>query len=549
MKFKKLCVMAILGLMIFSGTVFAANVEDALTPCPEESVYGVLKLSDTSAFLKWIFSSENIELFMPLILMQEESNEIIGAIEMISMFTENTPLKSIALVVGAQGDKVPVPFFQIALTANEEMDPIVKRIADGSATAVDIAKLLLGKDNPLAPLVVSMIKIEKTDENILRIDNELFVKAYDGIVLASLSEEGVKAAVNALDHSDMRLLEAKPRKFNSPDFALLHIDAKTSKLLDDEKDKDEDDIDLEEYFDKPLHLEFDFARVPDKFTIKTAMNFFEALKKEYAEKLAKEATQPVKGGYINLAGEQSPLLAFGGVIDLSPVKDNPDALAYWKIAVGQLKNRFGITEDDILNFFKGPFSVNVNDNVGFEGFKIPAVYISQTGKEGAAENVYNTLAKSPHFQKVQEGVLQLDSSISPIACFVQNKGQTLGINLAELENLSKTPELKPTAKELMERESISSLWLDFEGVQAWINESGVLVMLEPVSKFMGFGEIFDSAKEIITAKLSVPSMSICCESLEVFRTEFNINPDVKAGEGFLSKVIKIARKYIESNKD
>ncbi len=546
MRLRRLCVIAILGLIVFSGSVFAANVEDALTPCPENSVYAVLKLNDTGKFLKWVFSSENIETFMPLILTQEDSNEIIGAIEMISMFAENTPLKSLAFVGGVQSSNTSEPFFQVALTVNEGSTSIVKRIENGTATAVDIAKLLLGNDSPLAPLAVSIIKVEKASDNILRIDNEVFVKAYDGLVLVALSEDGIKVAMNALNNSDKRMFEAKPRKFNSQDFALLHFDSKTAKLLDDDNEEFED---LEKYFDKPFELEFDFERVPDKFTIMTALNLLDSLKKEYADKLAKkiETIPAVKGGYMSLVGEKSPVLAFGGVIDVAAVRDDPELLPFWKIATNQMKNRFGITEKDLVNFFDGPLSVNVNDSVVFEGFSVPAIYISQTGKNGAAANIYNTIAKSRHFHKVQEGVLQIDSSLSPIACLVQNKGETLGINFAELANISKTPELAPSLQNLMNRKAVSSIWIDFAGIQNWIRESGVLLMLEPLAKFTGYGEVFDAVKDIINSKFSVPSLSICCESIEIFRTEFNIT-EVDAKDGFMSKVIKIARKYITTDK-
>ena len=481
---------------------------------------------------------------MPLIIAQEDSNEIIGAIEMISMFAENTPLKSLAFVVGVQANKVSEPFFQMALTVGEGSTSIVRRIEDGTATAVDIAKLLLGNDNPLAPLAESIIKVEKADDNILRVDNELFIKAYDGLVLLALSEDGIKSAINALDHADMRMFENKPRKFNSQDFALLHIDAKTAKLLDDEDEVD----DLDKYFEKPLNVEFDFKRVPDKFTISTAINLLEALKKEYADKLDKmKALTPVKGGYINLVGEKSPLLAFGTYLDIASMMNEPELLPFWKMATIQLKNRFGITEDDLVKFLDGPFSVNVNDSVVFEGFNIPAIYISQTGKEGAAENIYKTIAKSRHFHKVQEGVLQIDSSLSPVAFLIQDKGEALGINFADLANISKTPELQPELADVMNRESISTIWLDFAGLQNWVKDSGVLFMMEPFAKFMGYGEIFDAVKDVITAKLSVPSFSICCESMETFRTEFNI-AEIDAKDGFMSKVIKIARKYITTDK-
>ena len=550
MRLKRLCVVAILGLMVLSSTVFAANVEDALTPCPEDSIYTVLKLNDTGNFLKWVFSSENIETFMPLILTQEDSNEIIGAIEMISMFAENTPLKSIAFVGGIHGNKTPEPFFQMALTVGEGSTSIVRRIEDGSATPVDIAKLLLGNDNPLAPLVESMIKVEKSSDNILRIDNEVFVKAYDGLVLVALSEDGIKAAMNALDHADMRFFETKPRKFSTQDFILLHTDAKTITLLDDDEETVEAQKELEKYFEKPIHVEFAFERIPDKFTILTAVNLREALKKEYADKLFSktEALTPVKGGYMTLTGEKSPLLAFGGYVDIASARNDPALLPFWKMGAMQLKNRFGIAEDDLVKFLDGPFSINVNDSVVFEGFNIPAVYISQTGKEGSAANIYNTLAKSRHFHKVQEGVLQIDSSLSPVACLIQDKGETLGVNFAELANITKTPELAPNLQALADREAISALWLDFAGIQTWVKDTGVLLMLEPIAKFMGYGEIIEAVKDIINAKLSVPSMSIACESIENFRTEFNIT-EVKPEEGLMSKVVKIARKYIKTDKE
>ena len=144
-------------------------------------------------------------------------------------------------------------------------------------------------------------------------------------------------------------------------------------------------------------------------------------------------------------------------------------------------------------------------------------------------------------------MLQIDSSLSPVACLIQDKGETLGISFAELANISKTPELTSSLQDLMNREAISAFWIDFAGLQDWIKESGVLFMLEPFAKFMGYGEIFDAVKDVITAKLSVPSFSICCESLETFRTEFNI-VEVDAKDGLMSKVIKIARKYLTVDK-
>ena len=538
---KRFFAFAVLGLMIFSSVAVAANVEDALSPRQDDSVYILLKLENTSGFLKWAFSHENIDIFMPLILASKESNEILGGIEVISSFVEKTPLKSAAIIAGM--NKAQVPFFQMVFTVDSELEPVVKKIADGTATASDMAKILLGNNSPLASLAESMIKVERGNDNILRVDNELFIKAYENLILVSVSESEVKTAINVLENPGTGLFGKLPRKFATHDFALFHMDQETAKKIND----DEDMPDLNEYFDKPLNVELGFERIPDKFTLSMAINITEALKKEYAEKI--KTAEPSDGGYIKLSGLSAPLAALGGVIDISPVKENKDAKEIWDSSLRQLKNRFGITEEDVLNLFKGAFSISVNDSVMFENFKIPAVYISQTGIKGAAEKLYEKLAKSPHFQKVRDGVLQIDSSISPISCLIEDKGETIGINFADLANLSGTPSVKPALNELMNKKATSAMWIDFAGIQAWFNddENGILAVTAPMARLMGYGDIFDAVRDVLGAKFSVPSMSFWSESSEVFYMDFAV-VDVKPEDCLTSKLVKIARKFIDLEK-
>ena len=58
MKIKKFLLAALLAVVVFAGAAFSAEVENALTPCPEQSAYMVVKLNDTQALLKWLFSKE-----------------------------------------------------------------------------------------------------------------------------------------------------------------------------------------------------------------------------------------------------------------------------------------------------------------------------------------------------------------------------------------------------------------------------------------------------------------------------------------------------------
>ena len=552
MKAKRFLLAVFLCLFVFSSAAFSVEVEDALTPCPEQSFYMVLKLNDTQNLLKWIFSKENIDTFMPLILASEDSNEILGVIEMISAFAENTPLKSAALLMGVYGEKTPVPFFKAAFTVNPEVAPIVKRISDGSATAIDVAKLLLGKDNPLATFAESMIKVEKGENNILRVDNELFVKAQDDMLVIGLSADDVKTSLSALENPDERLFAKKIRRFDNKDFAWIHVDIKALDTLDED-----DAIDAEEiakYVAKPFDIEYGFTRVPGKFLASMAVNLKEALSKEYFEKINLESyNDKAKGGFINLetsGGAKSPLFAFGGKLNIEGLKLTPEGQDIWKTAVRQLKNRFNISEEDFVKMFAGASSFVVNDSVTVEGMKIPAIYFSQTGGDGAAEKIFNTLEKSPHFSKVQDNTLLIDSSVSPVSCLITKDGEKLGINFAELSNLSEKPELKPALNDLMNVEATSALWLDFAGIQSWIldAENGVLAMAAPIAKFSGYGDIYDAVKELLEAKLSVPSMSIHSDTIEIIHTEFEIDEDVKAEDGLFAKAVKVAKKLIAVEK-
>ena len=547
---KFLAFMLLISVMIFSGTAFSAQVEDALTQRPENSVYMVLKLNDTEALLKWIFSRENIDTFMPLILASKNSNEIMGGVEVLSAFAENTPLKNAALLIGVNDKKVPEPYFQMALTVTPELSPIVKRIADGSASAVDIAKLFLGLDSPLASFAESMIKVEKAGDNILRIDNEIFMKAQDETVILAMSLNDIKSSLNAIENSDLRMFSKHERKFSGKDFIFFHCDPKVAANLND--DKKSDDIDLDDvgkYIDKPLNVEINFERMPDKFIMSMAFNLKEALNKFYSEKTFRNEKniEKVKGGHLNPIGKKSPLLMFSGFLDLSLFRDyDSETKKMWNDIVKQLKNRFGLTENDIIEASKGSFSLTVNDNVSVEGIKIPAIYTSMAAKSG---KIFDILAKSPHFHKVQERVLQIDSSVSPISCVVENKSGSLGVHFADLENVSSKPEIKTALNELMNKEAISGLWIDFDEIRNWIvsPENGVLIMLEPLARFTGNGEIFDDVRDLLSAEFSVPSISFWADSQEITHTQFNL-AEINSSNGFLRKIVNLSRKYMNKTK-
>lgn len=543
MKAKRFIAAVLMFVLLSVGSAFSAQPEDALTSRPEDSVYAVLKLDDTSALLKWLFSNDNINTFMPLILASENSNDIIGGIEMINAVVQNTPLKSAALIAGVTGKdaKSNVPFFQMAFTVNSELDSIVRNLSQGKADAKDIAKLVLGKESPLIAFAETMIKVERGNDNIFRVDNAVFVKAVDDLVILGLSEEDVKASVNALNDEKARLSALTNRRFNTKDFALIHLDMKIIEALDE----DLKEAHLNEYFAKPVTIEHGFIKTPDRFVMSSHSNIKEAMTKKYIDRNTYIDVKPVKGGYIDLrnsGGASTPILASGGVLNLAKAIEFDEVKSEANEVFEQIRKRFGVEKDDVLALFNGPFSLVVNGSVMFESFKIPAIYISQTGTKSAASRVYTALMRSKHFHEVHNGILQVDSSLSPVSCIIGNAGNTLGIAFAELASFSDRPSNEGAFGELMNQPSIASFWIDFAGIQSWLNDdsNGIFSTLKPMASVMGYGPLLEAVRDVLNADLSVTSMSLRAEDFETYHTEFTLK-EVRAEDGLFAKLIKLYR--------
>ena len=487
MKVKKLAVILVLVLLIFSGSAYAAKPEDALTSRPEDAVYMVLRLQDTSSFLRWLFSKENVEIFAPLFMQGKSKLEILAASEFISALASMSPIRSAAVVTGMTKNdtKQKNQFVQAALTFSPEVRTSVLRIEAGLADASDIAKLLIG-DTAAAKFAETMIKIEKEKDNIFRVNNNIFMSAAKDTVLLGSSVTEIRKAMKSLNDKDTRLLNKKARKFTAEDFALMHVDYETITAINTDNGKLSDDLNAGKYFAKPLEGEIAFTRQPDKFLMSLAFNFMDALTKKYADKLSEQAAtwEYTEGGHIDLdaVGSSSPLLAIGTYINFDALNEIDEWKPVMKAILRNMRVRFKVSDDETKALLSGPLSLVVNGTVTYESFKIPALYVTQQGKKGAAAKVYEKFTQSPNFSKVKDGILQLDTSISPVSCLAADKGEKLGVYFAELPSLEQKPELKPALAELMTKKSTASCWVDFAGIQSWIldDNNGVMMMLAPL---------------------------------------------------------------------
>lgn len=553
MNIRKILAFTVLGVMLLSGAAFAVQTENALSPRTDDSVYMALCLEDTSAFLKWLFSQENINLFMPLIASSDAKAEGMMIAEMVSTLVSQTPLRSAAVVAGITKDGVKSgkPFVQGAFTFSPEVSETVKKLEDGRAEALDVAKLIFG-DQMAASFVETMIKLQPEKNGIYRLNNELFVKASGDYVLLGTSINEVRLAAKAMGDEESRLFARTPRRFSERDFALMHIDYETAAEL--ESDGELDDMNLREIFAKPLEVEFAFKSLEDRFIISTSVNLINALKQEYLAKYMKISADilAVKGGNIDLAnagGHTQPILAAGTYLNFETLKEDKT----WKPIINgmarRLKRYFAITEDEIMAMFSGPLSIIVNDSVTYESLKVPAVYISQTGKKGAAAKIFERLSASKPFSRVSgehEGFLQMDTSLSPISCLVKDRDGTLLVDFAELSSLAGSPDIRPMFAELLERVSVATIWLDFASLQAWINDenNGLMAFAGPMATFAGYGKQFQAVREVLNAELSVPSFSLWAESQGVFHMSFE-NRKINPQNGLIAKIIKA---YLEFKK-
>ena len=141
-------------------------------------------------------------------------------------------------------------------------------------------------------------------------------------------------------------------------------------------------------------------------------------------------------------------------------------------------------------------------------------------------------------------MLQADTSISPVSCLVNVEGDALRISFAELSTLSSKPIVKPLLEELLNTEGISAMWLDFEAARSWVMDAdnGVFAMLLPMSKMMGFSEVVESVRDVLSAEFSVPSLSMMVENVGTLRFEFE-NAKINPENGLITKLVKLYLKY------
>lgn len=533
--------LALLVILAVSGALFAAEPENALTFRSNSGVYFALKVNDVRGFLQWLVSRENMNLVAKFVPDFDKD-----MIDIVASVIDDLPLKSAAFNFGVSlVDGKPEPCIQAAFTLHPSTALIADKIEVAAADAKDIASMIIGSNSPLVSFFEMMIKVEHEPGKILRINNEIFVKAKDGVVFAGTDIQSVNDAYETFTTGKDRFIDRFGRKFAADNFALLYLERDAVVALNNLSKADIKEID--KYWASPLRAECALGYQPDKLTLGFTLNLLEALKPEFIVKL-----DPVRGGNIlinGIGGDLSPFFALGTVFNfgLADVDDDMlrDLSGFFKFL-----QRFDISRDEFFEFMKGAFSIVIGTNsVPVEGFKIPSVFLTKTGAAGLAEQIFKKIASKPFLTEVSSNstgwtrLLQVDSSLSPVSFLIGLRGDSLGLGILELSATGENHALKAEFENLLARKSIASFWLDFEAIQSWLRDStnGVITFLTPLAAFSGYGDVMSVVVDILNSKLSVPSVAFYSPNLETFFVECNL-ADVPEGEGVFPKLVTLYQK-------
>ena len=176
---KKFLLLALLCGVLFANTAYSAQPEDALISRHDDSVYLVLRVEDVPSLMKWVLSREHFDLFGPLVL-GAKAQALSFGYDFVTHLLEVLPIRSAVVVTGTTRanlkKRLPEPFFQGAFTVAPGFERLLSKVADGTAKASDIAELLTG-DKAASLFAETMIKVENDKDNILRVNNDIFVSA------------------------------------------------------------------------------------------------------------------------------------------------------------------------------------------------------------------------------------------------------------------------------------------------------------------------------------------------------------------------------------
>lgn len=532
-------------LMLWVSAAWGAVPQEALSKRSPKAIYMALSIDDLGGLVRYVLSSENIDLFAPL--MDEKTLE--GA-RMISAVVSKMPVGTAALAAGT--DENLVPFLQLALALPAELQPKLDLVESGQAKAEDIVSLLLGDGGLVfAPLLES--ELRKGDQGFYSLkDGSVVLTARSGLLLMGLSAGDLEASLKALADREERL--PLNRRLEARNLSLLHLDFATMLHIaesrkDEASEKPFDEIDanvLGAYFKAPLEIEYGYEKTPEHFLVSVAANVEEAFSSAYLERLAE--IEPEAGGALFLTGTGRPLFALGSKWSFksSDLAVYPEVANLWKEGIGLLA-QYGISEAEVENLLSGSVSLVCGGSASVMGGKSPGAYLALTGREGAAASIFKKIVGNEDFSsalptvpvemKDWEAVLQVDPALLPLPVLLGVKGETLLLGIQDAASLNAAPELSAELRSLLEKSSMSTSFFDFKAIGAALNN----ILNDEKSPLPGLlpSETLPLLKGVLGAELSVPFVGIWAPRSDRAFAE-GLLVEVPSGKGLMAEIVKAA---------
>ena len=552
---------ALLGLAVllavFASSAWGAVPEDALSAKPSSALYSVFHVDDLGNLARSILSSDNIDLFAPLL----DENELEG-LRMAAAIVSKMPVKTTALLAGT--DENLTPFLQVALSLPAELKSQLDLVESGKAKPEDIVSLTLG-DGAVAFGPLLNVELQNGAQGpYFLLNGQAALTARDGLLLIGLSPADLEASLKALADPKERL--SVKRRHKARNFSLMHLDfptmlkvakeQKAKEKADGEGGKKIDEVDLDAlkaYFKAPLEIEYGIDREPGSLLFSMGVNLEEALSDAYLKRFAK--MEPVPGGELFLTGGGRPLFALSSKLSFkgSDLDVYPEIAKIWKDGIKQLAE-YGITESEVENLLSGSVSLVCGGSAAVAGAKTPGAYLALTGREGAASSIFkkvtenaefaSTLPTAPVDVKDWEKVLQVDPNLFPAPVLLGVKGDTLFVGIQDIAGLNAAPEVSDALKALLEKGSLSTSFFDFGAI--WTTLNGMLSDKDSPLYALAANlpqAILDSVKDVLGAELSVPFVGSWAPRMDEAFVNFSL-ADVPADKGLMAKIVKAAANYM-----
>ena len=538
-------ILTVLLALIFSvspsAPASAVSPDDALSARPANSVYTVARFDDLSWILQNIFSMSNIEMLASLVGPEEAQG-----VRLVGSFASQIPARSLAIASGATADGGP--FMQAAALMPESLRPRMARVADGSASGVDLITLLLGEGAMMLAVAFTPEVMEGAAGPFYTIAGQAAFAARGDLLLMASSPDELEASIAALENEENRL--ALNRRFDSPNYFFIHMDAPTLAMLSGEESDE-----FINAFRAPLRMESAFSASPDNLLWSLTVNAMESMVITDAEE--RYDIEPVKGARLFLAGGGRLLFALSGALSFraADLVSSPELLAGWNSFVSQLEAMLSISESELVDLLNGSFTVALGSNATIFDRSAPGGYVAFTGREGAAANILGKIMDSESLGHAipmaplnidgWDSLYMLDPALLPVPLLLGVKGDTFFLGIVDSDALNQTPEIPAQAVTMLEEPLLSALFIDNAAIWDWLrqevaDQDSLLAM--PLALAGADVAIMGLLQLILESDLSVPFVKTWSPDFETAFTEFSI-VDVPDERRLLPRLMSIGQAF------